>query len=82
MGLFSNEKTFKPKKKYAEGSRRYELHKLARATLGAGDLTQAVKLPPKESLDDWLAVHCVDFYNLISMLYGSVSEFCSRVSSR
>ncbi len=42
-------KTFKPQPRRAEpGTRRYELHKLASATLGAGNLLHAVKLPAGE----------------------------------
>jgi MOB kinase activator 1 len=40
-------------------------------------LAQAVKLPKDENLNEWLAVHVVDFYNQINMLYGTITEFCS-----
>ena len=30
----------------------------------------AVKLPPGEVLEEWIAVNTVDFYNAVSMLYG------------
>merc|ERR1711881_293854 len=30
-----------------------------------------------EDKDEWLAVNCVDFYNQINLLYGSITEFCS-----
>lgn len=47
-------------------------------TLGSkGVLNQAVKLPKGENLNEWLAVHVVDFYNQINMLYGTITEFCS-----
>lgn len=50
-------------------------------TLGAeGVLNQAVKLPRGEDINEWTAVHCVDFYNQINMLYGSITEFCSPES--
>jgi len=81
MPLFSVDKTFKARKNVAPGSRRFELHKLAKATLGSGvDLHEVVKLPLKQLLEDWLAVNIVDFYNLLCMLYGSVSEFCTDQS--
>jgi len=71
------DKTFKPVKKADPGTRRFELHKKAEATLGAGDLQQAVKLPPGEDLYDWLAVNVTDFYNEISLLYGVLVDTCT-----
>lgn len=51
-------KTFKPKKKIAKGSKMDELHRMARATLGISqNLRSAVKLPAGEDLNEWLAVH-------------------------
>lgn len=50
----------------------------AESTLGSGSvLAKAVKLPKDEDLNEWIAVHVVDFYNQINMLYGSITEFCS-----
>lgn len=40
-------------------------------------LKLAVKLPLDEDVNEWLAVHVVDFYNQINMLYGAITEFCS-----
>lgn len=55
-----------------------DIRNFAEATLGSGSaLAQAVKLPPGEDLNEWLAVHLVDFYNQINMLYGAITEFCS-----
>lgn len=55
-----------------------DIRNFAEATLGSGSaLAQAVKLPKDEDLNEWLAVHIVDFYNQINMLYGSITEFCS-----
>lgn len=40
------------------GTLRYNLHKQAQETLHSGlDLKSAVKLPPNENLNDWMAVH-------------------------
>ena len=33
------------------------MHKHAKATLGSGNLKAAVQLPPKEDMDEWLAVN-------------------------
>jgi len=76
----SKSQTFKPKKSFAKGSKRHELHKHAKATLGSGNLKAAVALPESEDLNEWLAVNTVDFFNQINLLYGSISEFCTPQS--
>jgi hypothetical protein len=48
------------------------------ATLGSGDLAAAVRLPPGEDLNEWLAVNTVDFYNAVSVLHGTLAEFCTE----
>ncbi|EDL85221.1 rCG64196 [Rattus norvegicus] len=59
--LFSSRssKTFKPKKNIPEGSHQYELLKHAEATLGSGNLRQAVMLPEGEDLNEWIAVNTI-----------------------
>ncbi|KAH3667233.1 hypothetical protein OGAPHI_002882 [Ogataea philodendri] len=58
-----------------------DIRTYAEQTLGSGSaLAQAVKLPQDEDLNEWLAVHVVDFYNQINMLYGTITEFCSPSS--
>lgn len=55
-----------------------DLKQIVEITLGSeGVLNQAVKLPKGEDENEWMAVHCVDFYNQINMLYGTITEFCS-----
>ncbi|EGG21826.1 Mps1 binder-like protein [Cavenderia fasciculata] len=49
--------TFKPKKAIKKGTKQYELHAKIKETLGSGDLTDAIKLPPNETLHEWLAVN-------------------------
>lgn len=78
--IFSKEKTFRPKKGHSEGTKRYDLHKRAKATLGSGNLANAVKLPDTEEKDEWLAVHTVDFFNQINLLYGSITDWCTKAS--
>jgi MOB kinase activator 1 len=46
-------------------------------TLGSGNITEAVKLPPGEDLNEWLAVNTVDFYNAVSVLYSTLEEYCT-----
>lgn len=48
------------------------------ATLGQGNLVEAVRLPPGEDLQEWLAVNTVDFYNAISVLYSTLAEYCTE----
>ena len=50
------------------------------ATLGSGNIREAVRLPPGEDLCEWLAVNTVDFYNAVSVLYGTLEEFCTKQS--
>eukprot|EP00117_Sycon_ciliatum_P043799 scpid94957/ scgid31666/ MOB kinase activator 3A; MOB-LAK; Mob1 homolog 2A; Mps one binder kinase activator-like 2A len=77
--MFSKDKTFRPKKKFEPGTLRHDLHKKAKASLHAGlDLKQSVDLPPGEDPSDWIAVHVVDFFNRINLIYGTVCEFCTE----
>lgn len=47
-----------------------ELHKQAKATLGiAQNLRTAVKLPPGEDLNEWLAVHVYSHFVNIIVIY-------------
>eukprot|EP00003_Mantamonas_plastica_P022542 TRINITY_DN385_c1_g1_i5.p1 TRINITY_DN385_c1_g1~~TRINITY_DN385_c1_g1_i5.p1 ORF type:complete len:236 (+),score=59.18 TRINITY_DN385_c1_g1_i5:123-830(+) len=81
FGLFGDKsKTFRPKKSFEQGTKRFDLHKQAKATLGSGNLKAAVALPDGENLDEWLAVNTVDFFNQINLLYGSITEFCTPES--
>ncbi|CAK7902851.1 DBF2 kinase activator protein Mob1p [[Candida] anglica] len=58
-----------------------DIRSYAEQTLGSDNaLIQAVKLPLDEDVNEWLAVHVVDFYNQINMLYGAITEFCSPVT--
>ena len=53
----------------------------AQASLNSGvNLRQVVKLPKDEDFNDWLAVHVVDFFNRINLIYGTVCEKCTDTS--
>ncbi|KAF8796948.1 MOB kinase activator-like 3 like protein [Argiope bruennichi] len=79
VDFFGKNKTFRPKKKFQQGTLRYSLHKRAQASLdSAVDLQEAVKLPPGENLNDWLAVHVVDFFNRINLIYGTTQRINSK----
>ncbi|TIA93364.1 hypothetical protein E3P99_00221 [Wallemia hederae] len=70
------QRTFKPRRA-VEGTKQFQLKKYAEATLGSGNLAEAVKLPQGEDSDEWIAIHCVDFFNHLNMLYGCVNDFCT-----
>ncbi|XP_012892294.1 PREDICTED: MOB kinase activator 3A-like [Dipodomys ordii] len=79
--VFNKDKTFRPKRKFEPGTQRFELHKKAQASLNAGlDLRLAVQLPPGEELNDWVAVHVVDFFNRVNLIYGTISDGCTEQS--
>jgi len=40
-------------------------------------MKSAVALPKGEDMNEWMAVNTVDFFNEISLLYGTVTEFCT-----
>ena len=52
-------------------------------TLGSGNMNLAVELPTGEGkylyidLYEWLAVNTIEFYNEISLLYGTQVEYCN-----
>jgi len=77
--MFGRNKTFNPKK-HKEGSKKHKLSEYAKATLGSGNMRNAVLLPMGEDLNEWLAVNTVDFFNEISLLYGTITEFCTKSS--
>jgi len=77
-GLFGNRnRTFKPLKNHPKNGKRHKLSEYAKATLGSGNMRSAVVLPKGEDLNEWLAVNTVDFFNEISLLYGTITEFCT-----
>lgn len=79
--VFNKDKTFRPRKKFEPGTQRFELYKKAQASLKSGlDLKTVVQLPPGESINDWIAVHVVDFFNRINLIYGTISDYCTEQS--
>jgi hypothetical protein len=55
--MFNKKRTLRKAKKHDPGSKRYNLHKQAKATLGGGNARLAVKKPDDETLEDWLAMN-------------------------
>uniref|UniRef100_A0A914ZED6 Uncharacterized protein n=2 Tax=Ascarididae TaxID=6250 RepID=A0A914ZED6_PARUN len=84
MGLccrpqMNSNSTFKQRRKMLD-TKQSELMRYASATLGSSNLREAVKLPHGEDPNEWIAVNIVDFFNQISMLYGTISEHCTPES--
>jgi len=80
LGSSRNAKTFRPRKSTPVGSKGIQLKQHIDATLGKGNIMEAVALPDGEDLKEWLAVNTVDFYNAISILYSTLEEFCTEIS--
>lgn len=75
-----NQGTFRPVNRYNSNHRGCKLAKITQSTLNSGDVKSAVKLPPGENLNDWLAVNVVDFYNQLFCLFGPVADHCTQSS--
>ncbi|KAF2356985.1 MOB kinase activator family [Trinorchestia longiramus] len=79
--FFQKGKTFRPRKKLPPGTLKYSLHKQAQASLNSGiNLRKVVKLPPNEDLNDWIAVHVVDFFNRVNLIYGTICDYCTEAT--
>jgi len=71
------------KKKHPKGTRSYELHKHAKASLGRhANWNEIVKCPPDVLLNDWLATNVVDFYNKLAVFYGTFAMCCTDTSCK
>ncbi|KAJ1975130.1 MOB kinase activator 1B [Dimargaris cristalligena] len=60
------------------GSKQYQLRRFAEATLGSSNLRLAVLLPEGEDVCEWVALHIVDFYNQINMIYAAIADQCTH----
>jgi MOB kinase activator 1 len=78
--FWDRNKTFKPAKQLPKGRSNLQktIQATMKATLGGGELRQAVKLPEGEELNEWIAVNTVHFYNAANMIYGTCAEFCTE----
>ena len=57
-----------------------KLRQIANDTLRIGDLSCAVELPKGHNINEWLAVNTIEFYNEIALLFGCLTDFCSKES--
>jgi len=66
--------TMRAVKNHPRGSKREQHSNFTLKTLGSGDITGAVKLPPGEDIHDWIAANTVDFFNELSLMWGIICE--------
>ncbi|XP_064186132.1 MOB kinase activator 3A isoform X4 [Anguilla rostrata] len=79
--VFNKDRTFRPKWKFEPRTPHLVLHKKAQASLDTMlYFKQMVQLPHGEGLHNWVAVHVVDFFNGINLIYGTISDSCTEQS--
>ncbi|GMF24915.1 unnamed protein product [Phytophthora lilii] len=79
--VLNQEQSICPRKKHVSGTRTWNLHRYIKDSMACGlDLADCIQLPEGCQLDEWVAVHVIDFFNEISLLYGTISEFCTHSS--
>ena len=77
IDIFKPERTFRPQKKFTRDSKRGLLFEKAQATLGLQIcMSDMVVVPPGEDKYEWIAVHAVDFFNRISLIFGTLTDTC------
>ncbi|TYZ60625.1 hypothetical protein PybrP1_004882 [[Pythium] brassicae (nom. inval.)] len=76
--ILHEDRSVLPAKKHVYGTRTWNLHRRIKNSMANGlDLTECIQLPDGYQLEEWVAVHVIDFFNEISLLFGTVSEFCT-----
>jgi MOB kinase activator 1 len=79
--VLNQEQSICPRKKHVSGTRTWNLHRYIKDSMACGlDLADCIQLPEGCQLDEWVAVHVIDFFNEISLLFGTISEFCTHRS--
>lgn len=77
IDIFKPERTFRPQRKFTRDSKRGLLFEKAQATLGLQlCMSDMVVVPPGEDKYEWIAVHAVDFFNRISLIFGTLTDAC------
>ena len=71
-------KTFRPRKEKSLPPGSLKLKRHIDATLGAGNIKEAVRLPPGEDLDEWLAANTTYIYEAAGILYGMLEDSCTN----
>jgi MOB kinase activator 1 len=76
--VLDEEHSLCPKKKHAHGTRTWKLHQYIKDSMANGlDVIDCVRLPEGCLVEEWIAVHVIDFFNEISLLFGTINEFCT-----
>ncbi|KAG1688996.1 hypothetical protein DVH05_002879 [Phytophthora capsici] len=79
--VLNQEQSICARKKHVSGTRTWNLHRYIKNSMACGlDLADCIQIPEGCKLDEWVAVHVIDFFNEISLLYGTISEFCTHTS--
>ncbi|ETN24770.1 hypothetical protein PPTG_00976 [Phytophthora nicotianae INRA-310] len=79
--VLNQEQSICPRKQHVSGTRTWNLHRYIKDSMASGlDLADCIQLPEGCQLDEWISVHVIDFFNEISLLFGTISEFCTHSS--
>ncbi|POM61723.1 Maintenance of ploidy protein mob1 [Phytophthora palmivora] len=79
--VLNQDQSICPRKKHVSGTRTWNLHRHIKDSMASGlDLADCIQLPEGCQRDEWIAVHVIDFFNEISLLFGTISEFCTHTS--
>ncbi|TMW57185.1 hypothetical protein Poli38472_003110 [Pythium oligandrum] len=69
------------RRKHTYGTRTWDIHQHIKNTMSSGvDIIDCVRLPDGYKREEWIAVHVIDFFNEINLLYGTISECCTAES--
>jgi len=63
-----------------EDNRLYHIAQYAKSSLGSLNISEKVKLPKGEDLNEWYAFHITEFFNHIRIIYNSINEHCTDES--
>jgi len=75
------EEKARKKKKAARGSVRHELRSSFKTTLRAGvDLREAVKVPPSQDKNEWIAMQMMELYNTMNLILPFTIDVCTDVT--
>ena len=85
VSFWNRDKTYRPQREVpdeaAKGVRIMKtVNATMKATLGVADLEEAVKCPPGEDLNEWIAVNTLHHFNAASLIYGTVQKYCTSQS--
>jgi len=70
--------TLLPPRKLPTNSRYHTILMDRQKTLGSKDLADQVKLPAGASVEEWLAVTTIDFFNELNLLIGALQDLCTE----